>query len=145
VRTIQVGALGDDPRVTWRAAVEGGFFGVSDKLTPEEIHNYWHPTFEHCWGPQPFQITADYAAASVERIFSPKGPSGKLVRLLRASSDYTFWGRTGVGLMSMLGRLRPRAHWGAIAAEYHWDADPGTPMGVAERSFRDSRGITLGL
>lgn len=140
IREIQSAAIRGDAPALWHAALDGGFFGRADAPTPEAMLEYWRPTFEHCWAAQPFTITSAYAAAAIERQYSPAGPAGDTMRRLMAPGDYAFWGRNGIGLLAVLGELRATADWSSMAAEFHHGALPQTAMGRRERAFLEARG-----
>src|SRR5271163_3338354 len=68
----------------WKAVVNGGFWQESDSVTPQEVYEYWREGYRWYWGEQPFTVTPEWVDAVVERRNSPSGPSGNVVRNLRA-------------------------------------------------------------
>jgi predicted unusual protein kinase regulating ubiquinone biosynthesis (AarF/ABC1/UbiB family) len=131
--------LRGDVEETWRVSVEGGFFAPSGSLTREEVFTYWRAPIEMYWGEQPFTLTPQYATRLIEFRYSPTGPSANAFRHLTAPVAYTIMSRLDIGVISLLGELRATNQWEAIAAEYFEEADPVTPMGKADRAFRDER------
>jgi len=47
--------------------------------------------------------------------------------------------RLDIGVMSLVAALRGTNQWATIAAEYFEGADPATPMGNADRAYREDR------
>ena len=57
---------------------------------------------------------------------------------------YTTLSRLDIGVMSLIAALRVSVPWGAVAAESLEGADPVTPMGKANRAYREERGLVDG-
>ena len=131
--------LRNDVMGTWRASVEGGFWRSSDPVTPEEVFAYWRGPWELWWGPQPFTVTPEYVARSMQSRLSLSGPTGNALRYCTASPEYTVMGRIEVGQAFLVAQLRASNYWGSMAAEYLEDAAPVTAMGKLEHAFLDER------
>jgi predicted unusual protein kinase regulating ubiquinone biosynthesis (AarF/ABC1/UbiB family) len=131
--------LRGDVGETWRLSVEYGFFAPSASLTPEEVFAYWRKPIEMYWGTQPFTITTEYLTKLIELRYSPTGPSANALRHVVMPVTYTIMTRLDIGVMSVISELRATNHWRAIAEEYFEDADPGTPMAIANRAYREDR------
>jgi predicted unusual protein kinase regulating ubiquinone biosynthesis (AarF/ABC1/UbiB family) len=134
--------LRGDVDETWRVSVEEGFFAPSTALTPAEVLAYWREPIEMYWGPQPFTVTPEYVTKLIELRYSPTGPSANVFRHIVMPVTYTILTRLDIGVMSLIAELRATNDWRAIALEYFEDADPGTPMAIANRAFRAERGRT---
>jgi hypothetical protein len=85
--------------------------------------------------PQPFTLTPELAAQTIQHEFSPTGPSSKVVRAINSPADYVFLSRIDMGLLSVLAELRATADWRAIQDELDFAAPPSTPMGKADLAF----------
>jgi predicted unusual protein kinase regulating ubiquinone biosynthesis (AarF/ABC1/UbiB family) len=131
--------LRGDVGETWRVSVEGGFFAPSGSLTAAEAFAYWREPIEMYWGAQPFTVTPEYVARLIELRYSPTGPLANAFRHLTSPVAYTIMSRLDIGVMSLISELRGTNHWETIAAEYFEGADPVTPMGRADRTYRDER------
>ncbi len=123
----------------WRVSVEEGFFAPSASLTPREVLAYWREPIEMYWGAQPFTITPEYVTKLIELRYSPTGPSANAFHHIVMPVTYTLMTRLDIGVMSLIAELRATTHWRAIAEEYFEDADPGTPMAIANRAYREAR------
>jgi predicted unusual protein kinase regulating ubiquinone biosynthesis (AarF/ABC1/UbiB family) len=134
--------LRGDVGETWRLSVEYGFFAPSVSLTPEEVFAYWREPIEMYWGAQPFTITPEYVSKLIELRYSPTGPSANAFRHIVMPVTYTIMTRLDIGLMSLISELDAGINWRAIAEEYFEDADPGTPMAITNRAYREERGRT---
>lgn len=132
-------ALRGDVSETWRLSVEHGFFAPSPSLKPEEVWAYWRDPIEMYWGAQPFTITPEYVTRLIELHYSPTGPSANAFRHIVMPVTYTIMARLDIGVMSLIGELRATTHWRAIAQEFFEDADPGTPLAIAHRAYREQR------
>jgi predicted unusual protein kinase regulating ubiquinone biosynthesis (AarF/ABC1/UbiB family) len=126
---------------TWRLSVEGGFFTPSGSLTAEEVFAYWREPLEMYWGEQPFTITPEYVARLIELRYSPTGSLANALQHLSPPVAYTIMSRLDIGVMSLIAELRGTNDWKSMAAEYFEGADPVTPMGKADRAFRDQRRV----
>lgn len=133
--------LRGDVNETWRLSVEGGFFTPSGSLTAKEVFAYWREPLEMYWGEQPFTITPEYVARLIEMRYSPVGPLANALGHLTPPAAYTIVSRLDIGVMSLLAELRGTNDWRSMAAEYFEGADPATPMGKADRAFRDQRQV----
>jgi predicted unusual protein kinase regulating ubiquinone biosynthesis (AarF/ABC1/UbiB family) len=134
--------LRGDVHGTWRASVESGFFASSDPLTPEEVFAYWRGPIEMYWGQQPFTITPEYAAKAIELRYSPTGPSANAIRHLVSPTAFAIMGRIDLGVISLISELHATNHWQSILAEHIEGGDPITPMGKADRAYREERRAT---
>jgi predicted unusual protein kinase regulating ubiquinone biosynthesis (AarF/ABC1/UbiB family) len=123
---------------TWRACVEVGYWRSQDPVTPEEVFAWWRQSFRYLWDEQPFAVTPEYVASSIEHRFSPTGPSANALRYLTMQPDCVAWTRIEVALWSVLAELHPTNDWAAILAEYRGDA-PITSMGKLDRAYLEER------
>lgn len=73
--------------------------------------------------------------------YSPVGPLANALGHLTPPAAYTIVSRLDIGVMSLLAELRGTNDWRSMAAEYFEGADPATPMGKADRAFRDQRQV----
>jgi hypothetical protein len=127
--------LRNDVLGVWHASVEGGFWRSSDPVTPEEVFAYWRGAWRLWWAPQPFTVTPEHVAKSMERRLSPTGPSANALRYCTASPEYTVMGRIEMGQAFLVSQLRASNYWGSMAAEYFEGAAPVTAMGKLEHDF----------
>ncbi len=127
-------------RGTWRACVEAGFFRSTDPVTPEEVFEFWRRDWAMLWAQRPFTITPEYVAKRIERRCSPSGPSANALRHFAMDPDYILMGRIELGVAVTIAPLRPRVHWGSIAAEEFDGALPLTELGKREHAFRERSG-----
>ena len=132
-------ALRGDVAETWRLSVESGFFSPSTSLTQEEVFAYWRDPLEMYWGPQPFTITPEHVVRMIELHYSPTGPSANAFRHIVMPVTYTIMARLDIGLMSLISELHATVHWRAIGEEYFEGVEPGTPMAIANRAYREQR------
>jgi len=131
--------LRGDVRGTWRASVEAGVWRSSDPVTPEEAFSYWREDNALFWAEERFVATPEYAARSIQRRFSPVGPSSNALQHCTMPAEYTYMVRIEIALASVIGHLRAGNRWGSFAAEYCEDAIPETEMGMRERAFLQAR------
>jgi predicted unusual protein kinase regulating ubiquinone biosynthesis (AarF/ABC1/UbiB family) len=134
--------LRDDVLGTWMASVEAGMWRSTDPVTPEEAFAYFHEDNALFWAPERFAATPDYVARSIERRFSPAGPSSNALRYCTMPPEYTYMVRIEIAVASVIGHLRAANDWGSFAAEYCEDADPVTEMGRREQAFFARRRTT---
>ncbi len=128
-----------DVEETWRLSIEDGFFDPSGSLTREEVFSYWREPVELYWGEQPFTVTPEYVSKLIETRYLPTGPSANAFHHITTSPDYTVLSRLDIGVMSLLSELRVAVEWASVGAEYVDGADPVTPMGKADRAYRERR------
>jgi predicted unusual protein kinase regulating ubiquinone biosynthesis (AarF/ABC1/UbiB family) len=134
-------ALRGDVKETWRLSIELGFFDPSGSLTPEEVFDYWREPVELYWGEQPFTVTPDYVAKLIETRYLPTGPAANAFHHVTMPPTYTALSRLDIGVMSLISKLRVAVPWGSVVAESLEGADPVTPIGKADRAFREERGL----
>ncbi|HJZ36128.1 MAG TPA: AarF/ABC1/UbiB kinase family protein [Solirubrobacterales bacterium] len=129
---------------TWRLSIELDFFDPSGSLTHEEVFAYWREPVELYWGEQPFTVTPDYVARLIETRYLPTGPSANAFHHITMPPAYTTLSRLDIGVMSLISRLRVAVPWAVVVAESIEGADPVTPMGKADRAWREGRGAVDG-
>lgn len=129
---------GDEPG-TWRACIAAGFFAADGPVTQREAYEYWHDNDQMYWGQQPFTVTPEYAAAAIERRYSPTGPSAHAYRHIVAPGELATLARLYIGVVSLLGSLRATNDWKSMLAESTWDAEPTTALGRQEAAFLAGR------
>jgi predicted unusual protein kinase regulating ubiquinone biosynthesis (AarF/ABC1/UbiB family) len=127
--------LRGDVRGTWRASVEAGMWRSSDPVTPEEVFAYWRDDNVLVWAQPYFTVNPDDIGRSIERRFSPTGPSANVLRYCTMPPEYALLARAEIGVASVIAQLRAGNNWGSFAAEYCVDAEPLTTMGRREREF----------
>lgn len=115
--------------------IEVGIFDPVDAPPAAEILEWYSKGLEMLLEPQPFTVTPELAASTVQHEFSPTGPSSKVVRAINSPADYVFLSRIDMGLLSVWAELRVTADWRAIQAELDDGAPPSTPMGEADLAF----------
>jgi predicted unusual protein kinase regulating ubiquinone biosynthesis (AarF/ABC1/UbiB family) len=138
--TVIRACLRDDVDETWRLSIEGGFFKPAPSLTREEVFRYWREPLEYYRGEQPFTITPEYVAKLIEVRYTPTGPLANAFANLTIPPTYTILSRLDIGLMSLIAQLRASVEWRTLAAEYFEGADPVTPLGKADRAYREEQG-----
>ncbi len=131
--------LRDDVLGTWRACVEGGFCRSTDPVTPEEVYEFWHESWELFWAEQPFTVTPECAARWIGDKYSPTGPSANAFRYFTVSPEYTTMGRIEMSAASLIAELHATNYWGSMAAEFFEGAAPLTALGELEQAFFDDR------
>jgi ABC1 family protein len=95
---------------TWQASVEAGFFRSTDRITPDEVYDYWREACEMYWAEQPFTFTPEAADRVIESKYSPSGSSAHAARHVSAPGENATLARLEVGLTSVLAtgrRWRP--------------------------------------
>jgi predicted unusual protein kinase regulating ubiquinone biosynthesis (AarF/ABC1/UbiB family) len=125
----------EDPRGTWRASVEAGFWRSSDPVTVEEVFGYWRDDWTMPWSQQPFTVTPEHVAGWMGRRFSPSGPSATAVRCATVPPEYTLIGRMEVGVASLLAQLHAHNDWGHMAVERFGHVAPCTALGKLDHAF----------
>lgn len=131
VRAVVVG----DARALRARFVEAGLFDAITGPSPEEVLAWYAPGFEMITAAQPYALTPETMARVIENEFSPRGPSGRVVRSLGSPKDFVFLSRIDLGLWAVLAELRATGHWRSILAELDDGADPVTEMGKADAAF----------
>jgi hypothetical protein len=124
--------------------VEAGFFRSTDRITPEEVYDYWRGSCEMYWAEQPFTVTSDTAHRVIDGKFSPTGSSARAQRHVAAPGEYATLARLEVGVISVIGALRATNHWDTMAAELFEDAPPVTAMGKLDQAFFEHRQVASG-
>jgi predicted unusual protein kinase regulating ubiquinone biosynthesis (AarF/ABC1/UbiB family) len=127
---------------TWHACVEGGFCRSTDPVTPEEVYDFWHGSWELFWADQPFTVTPECAARWIEHKYLPTGPSANALRYFSVSPEYTTMGRIEMSVASLIAELHASNYWGSMAAEFFDGAAPITPLGKADHAFFDHQTAT---
>jgi predicted unusual protein kinase regulating ubiquinone biosynthesis (AarF/ABC1/UbiB family) len=135
MQRVIVATVGQDAEGLLAAMVDSGVFDPAAGLTAIEVLAWYSQSFEMMLAPQPFTITPEMAARTIQHEFSPTGPSSKVVRALNPPPDFVFLSRIDMGLLSVLGELRATADWRAIQNELDFAAPPSTPMGEADLAF----------
>jgi predicted unusual protein kinase regulating ubiquinone biosynthesis (AarF/ABC1/UbiB family) len=120
---------------TWQASVEAGFFRSTDRITPEEVYDYWRHSCEMYWGEQPFTVTPETADGVIESKYSPTGSSANASRHVSAPGENATLARLEVGVTSVLAELHATNYWDTMAAELFEDAPPVTTMGKLDQAF----------
>ena len=67
-----------------------------------------------------------------------QGEYGDVIRKLNMPPSYVILDRVVWGISALLGRMRARANWRALLAEYRKNEPPSTPLGVEEQEWRRS-------
>jgi predicted unusual protein kinase regulating ubiquinone biosynthesis (AarF/ABC1/UbiB family) len=135
VQRIVRAAVAGDARALRAAFAEAGLIDATTGPAADEVLAWYRPGFEMITGPQPYTLTPELVARLIENEFSPRGPSGRVVRSLRSPRDYVFMTRIDLGLWSVLAELRATGHWRSIQAELDNGADPVTEIGKADAAF----------
>jgi predicted unusual protein kinase regulating ubiquinone biosynthesis (AarF/ABC1/UbiB family) len=120
---------------TWQASVEAGFFRSTDRITPDEVYDYWRESCEMYWGEQPFTVTPATANSVIESKYSPTGSSANTARHVSAPGENATLARLEVGVTCVLAELHATNHWETMAAELFDDAPPVTAMGRLDQAF----------
>ena len=137
--TLASRAVSGDVLGTWEACVEAGFWSSADPVAPREVFDWWYEPFSYLCAEQPFTITPEYAARSIEWRMSLAGPSANAIRFAKFPPAFAAWPRIDLALSAVLGDLRATNDWQAMFAEYHLDAEPRTALGKLDRAYFDWR------
>ena len=127
--------LDRDPERTVKALVTAGFLPADHGLPAQRI-------YEFCSGPYiPFQqdeftFTPEFVGATLQKMLDLQGEYGDVIRSVNMPPSYVILDRVVWGMSALCGRLRARAHWGAILDEYLHGAPPSTELGRAEQAWR---------
>lgn len=124
-----------DAGALWHEFIESGLFDSTCGPTPEEALDWYSKSFYFVLEPQPFTLTPELVVNAIEQVYSPTGPSRRIVRQMSPARDYIFISRVDMGLMSVLAELQATNHWLSIQQEMDEGAPPFTEMGKAEAAF----------
>jgi len=131
------GILDSDVEGTERAAVAAGFMPPNHGLPAQRIYDYVsspYVPFQQDW----FEYSREFVGQAVERMLDIQGEYGDVIRKLNMPPSYVILDRVVWGISALLGRMRARANWRALLAEYRKNEPPSTPLGVEEQEWRRS-------
>jgi predicted unusual protein kinase regulating ubiquinone biosynthesis (AarF/ABC1/UbiB family) len=124
-----------DPLDTERALVEAGFLSPDHGLTAQHLYDYVSTPYV------PFQTgdftyTPEHVTATIQTMIDLNGEFGDVIRQLNMPPSYVILDRVVWGMSALFGRLRARADFGALLAEYRKGAPPSTELGEIEAAWR---------
>jgi predicted unusual protein kinase regulating ubiquinone biosynthesis (AarF/ABC1/UbiB family) len=122
-----------------KSFIDAGLFAADDPPSADTCLEWWRLPLRMLTDPQPFRITPAHVAGVVAAEFSPSGPSGPLIKKMRAPADFIFLSRVDLGLMSVLAELEPVGNWAGIQRELDDLDPPSTPLGELDAEFWGDR------
>ena len=117
---------------------EAGFLVPGAPLSDAQVADHLAVFYQLIRERRTVTVTGDYASAVVRRFFDVRSPVAQYARIPRS---YVVLQRINLGLFALLGEMQATANWRAIAEEI-WpfmQAQPTTPMGVAEQGWKAMR------
>jgi predicted unusual protein kinase regulating ubiquinone biosynthesis (AarF/ABC1/UbiB family) len=122
----------------YRRLIEGaGLIAAGAPVSDDRIGGYFGGFYEHLALDEPTEVSREFAAALVERIFDTDGPNADVQRLANVPPSFVVIQRINLGLYALLADLGAKANWRAITHDIvPWvDLEPSTPMGEAEAKW----------
>jgi predicted unusual protein kinase regulating ubiquinone biosynthesis (AarF/ABC1/UbiB family) len=131
--------VNEDPEAFRTSMVTAGFLRPDAPLSTEQVIEHLAVFYATIRKSEPVTMTPDYASAVVRRFFDLRSPVAEFIAIPRS---YVVLQRINLGLFAVLGELSATANWRRIAEEI-WpfvQALPSTPIGEAERGWREKAG-----
>lgn len=128
----------DDDSARFRVLlVEAGIIAGDTPLSDERLHEYFSGFYEHLRHDEPTQITPEFAAGLVSRMFDTDGPYADVQRQINVPPSFLLIQRINLGLYALFAQLDATANWQAILADIvDWDdRGPATRLGRAEADW----------
>lgn len=128
----------DDDAGAYRALIEGaGLIAPEAPVSDERIKAYFGGFYEHLAVDAPVEVTREFAADLVTRIFDTDGPYADVQRLANVPPSFVVIQRINLGLYALLADLGANANWRAIVHDIvPWIAsEPSTEMGRQEADW----------
>lgn len=131
----------DDPERFHELLVEGGVIASEAPLTTERLHEYFSGFYEHLLRDDATEITREFTAALVSRMFDTDGPFADVQRHVNVPPSFLLIQRINLGLYALFAELGATANWRAILDEIMSDVDsgPATPLGRLEEEWLGTR------
>lgn len=129
--------LDRDP-AAYRRLIEGaGLIATDAPVSDERIGAYFGGFYEHLRIDEPIEVTREFAASLVERIFDTDGPYADVQKLANVPPSFVIIQRINLGLYALLADLGATGNWRRITHDIvPWvDLAPSTPMGEAEAAW----------
>ncbi|MHB8671283.1 MAG: ABC1 kinase family protein [Acidimicrobiales bacterium] len=131
-----------DVAATCGALERAGFLVPGHRLDPERVYRYVSGPYEPLLASVgEFTYDQAWVATTLQRMLDLAGEYGDVIRALNLPSSYVILDRVVWGVSALLGRMRARANWGALLAEYRRGGGPSTEMGRREARWRQDRGL----
>jgi predicted unusual protein kinase regulating ubiquinone biosynthesis (AarF/ABC1/UbiB family) len=127
-----------DPEEFRRSMEIAGFLVPGAPLSTDAVVEHLAVFYATIREPGPVTIKPDYSSAVVRRFFDVRSPVAEFVSIPRS---YVVLQRINLGLFAVLAELSATRDWRSIAEEI-WpfvQGPPSTPMGEAERAWREGR------
>ena len=127
-----------DPERLVRAMEDVGFLAAGHGLAAQTVFDYVSTPYVPYLTDR-FAFTRDTVKDAMATIIDVKGPHAEVIERLNMPASFVILDRVVWGVSAILGKLGVEAPWRAMLLEYLHDAPPATPMGVAERAWRDHK------
>ena len=126
----------------YRRIIEGaGLIARGAPVSDERIGAFFGGFYEHLAADEPTEVSREFAANLVARIFDTDGPFADVQRLANVPPSFVVIQRINLGLYALLADLGARANWRAITHDIvPWvDHPPSTEMGEQEAAWLAQR------
>ncbi len=118
-----------------------GIVAADAPLTDERLHTYFSGFYEHLIPDEETEVTSEFAAGLVSRMFDTDGPFADVQRHINVPPSFLLIQRINLGLYALFAELGARANWRAIFADIvPWvGGAPTTELGRAEATWLAAR------
>ena len=127
-----------DPELTMAEMEKVGFLVPNHGLTAEQVHAYVSSPYVPYLSDE-FTFTREFMQATLTKMIDLKGPHAPVIEKLNIPASFVILDRVVWGVSALLGKLEVTAPWRAMLMEYQTGAPPATPLGEADRAWRDAR------
>lgn len=136
--TVKAVVVHRDPDRLLVAMEAVGFLQPGHGLAAQTVYDYVSTPYTPYLTDR-FAFTRDFVKDAMAVIIDVKGPHACVIERLNMPPSFVILDRVAWGVSALLGKLEVEAPWRAMLLEYLHDAEPATPMGVAERAWRLGR------
>ena len=117
-----------------------GFLRAGHGLDPQAVYDYVASPYRP-YLTDTFTFTREFMKDTVGRLIDVNGPHAAVIATIDMPPSFLMLDRVVWGVSALLGKLEVTAPWRAMLLEYIADAPPATPLGQAERAWRDGRAV----
>ena len=129
-----------DPALLVETMEASGFLRAGHGLDPQAVYDYVASPYRP-YLTDTFTFTREFMKDTVGRLIDVNGPHAAVIATIDMPPSFLMLDRVVWGVSALLGKLEVTAPWRAMLLEYIADAPPATPLGQAERAWRDGRAV----
>ena len=127
-----------DPRATMREMEHVGFLVPDHGLHAEQVYAYVSSPYVPYLSEE-FTFTRRFMQDTLTTMIDLKGPHAPVIEKLNMPASFVILDRVGWGVSALLGKLEVTAPWRGMLLEYQTGSAPVTPLGLADRAWREAK------